>query len=73
MNTLYIICFEHQLADVRELLTSTETVGKDSYCFRPNTFVIQSNFAASQYAECEQRHNRLCRQLKEIGVSIPMQ
>lgn len=73
MNELYIVCSDEQIADVRKLLTSTETVGKDSYCFRPNTFVIESNFAVSQYDECEQRHNELCRQLKAIGVSIPMQ
>lgn len=73
MNDLYIVCTDEKLADVRKLLTPTESVGKDSYCFRPNTFVINTKFSAKQYAECERRHNQLCSQLKEIGIHIPMQ
>ena len=73
MNDLYINCQPWQLDTVRSLLIEGETVGTDSYCFRENTYVINTHYEVSQQREAQERHDKLCKDLRNSSINIPMQ
>jgi hypothetical protein len=65
MNELYIKCQPWQLESVRNLLKEGETVGTNSYCFRPNTYVINH--------ERGDNDQELVQGLLKLAIKIPLQ
>jgi len=66
MLKLYIMVLEPHLPKVKELLKTPETVGTDTYCFKPDTYVIDN-------IKDEDRNLELIYSLQLVGAFIPLQ
>lgn len=66
MNELYIVAQEWQLDSIRKLLKDGETLGTNSYCFRPNTYVITHEGG-------DERSDVLAAGVANLGANVPLQ